>query len=245
MHGWIDFYASAAAAVAAGQIWHGEALALPAAHGLRIDRVSASDDARATVTFTERAGGEDGEGAGSATASASTGARAARPARAARSPRAEKAADHPPIKRLGLRSDEAVAVVVARRQPLIVLGGAHAAELTADGARDADTVLVVPVQATSTLPQPLRRRIAAYAFPNAFFLPAAPEHRFAEGVARLDQAQPLPRALLSAHAGVALTADALDALVEWFVAYSTGRRFEDSLIADYRRERLAELDDAG
>jgi hypothetical protein len=235
MHGWIDFYASAAAAVAAGQIWHGEALALPAAHGLRIDRVSASDDARATVTFTERAGGEDG-GAADGAARASRGARGAS---------AASAADHPPIKRLGLRSHEAVAVVVARRQPLIVLGGAHAAELTADGARDADTVLVVPVQATSALPPPLRRRIAAYAFPNAFFLPAAPEHRFAEGVARLDQAQPLPRALLSAHAGVALTADALDALVEWFVAYSTGRRFEDSLIADYRRERLAELDDAG
>jgi hypothetical protein len=232
VHGWIDFYEPAAAAVAAGQIWLGEALALPVGHGLRIDRVSASDDARATVTFTERAGGEGG----GATGRAASGARTARPARAA------KATDHPPIKRLGLRSDESAAVVVTRRQPLIVLGGAHAAELTADGPRDAETVLVVPVQETSALPQPLRRQIAAYAFPNAFFLPAAPEHRFAEGVARLDQAQPLPRALMSAHAGVALTADALDALAEWYVAYSIGRRFEDSLIADYRRERLAELD---
>lgn len=210
MHGWIDYYERAQAAVAAGQIWTGEPIALPAVHGLRIDRVSPRDDARASVTFADRAAATAGE--------------------------------HPPIKALGLRSDESAAVVTARRRPLIVLGGAGAAELTPAGPRDAETVLVVPVESAAELPQGLRLRIAAYEFPNAFYLPAAPEHRFAEGFARFDQAQPLACTALTGHRGFALTTDARDALVEWFVAYSTGRRFEESLIADYRRERLAELD---
>ncbi|MDW5594641.1 hypothetical protein VSS74_09855 [Conexibacter stalactiti] len=210
MHGWIDYYEPAQATVTGGQIWFGEPIALPAVHGLRIDRVSPRDDTRASVTFADRA--------------------------------AAAAGDHPPIKVLGLRSDESAAVVTARRRPLVVLGGAGATELTPAGPRAADTVLVVPVESVADHPRELRLRIAAYEFPNAFYLPAAPQHRFAEGFARLDQAQPLPRAALTGHRGFALTADALDALVEWFVAYSTGRRFEDSLIADYRRERLAELD---
>jgi hypothetical protein len=81
--------------------------------------------------------------------------------------------------------------------------------------------------------------VAAYGFTNAFYLPASAQPGFPEGFARLDQAQPVVRAHLTDHQGLKLSADALDALVEWFVAFSTNRQPEDSLILEYRRERLA------
>jgi hypothetical protein len=151
--------------------------------------------------------------------------------------------DHPPVKRLGLRSDDALlAATAAPAQLAIVLSAAAATDFAGDAdTRDADTVFVVPWRAIDLQPEPTRRRVAAYGFANAFYLPAAPEHRYPESLARLDHAQPVPRASLTAHQGFALSSDALDALVEWFVAYSTGRRFGDSLIAQYRAEKLAEL----
>lgn len=36
-----------------------------------------------------------------------------------------------------------------------------------------------------------------------------------------------------------LSSDALDALVEWFVAFTTNRQLDDSLILEYRREMLS------
>lgn len=150
--------------------------------------------------------------------------------------------DHPPVTALGLRSDERATIAAARERTVIVLGGDQAVELRGDDAVPAGTVLVVPLEPLADRSAALRRRIAAYAFPNAFYLPAEPSRRAPEHVAWLDQAQPVARERLTAPAGLALTADALDALIEWHVAYATGRRLDGSLIADYRRERLAELD---
>jgi len=84
-----------------------------------------------------------------------------------------------------------------------------------------------------------RERIAYYEFSNAFYLPASEKPPFAEGFARLDHVQPVSQAHLVNHRGLKLSSDALDALVEWFVAFSTGRIDEKSIILDYRREMLS------
>jgi hypothetical protein len=142
--------------------------------------------------------------------------------------------EHPPVHSLGLGLDQGLVLArAARSRPVVVLGGTGAATL----GHDAATAIVVPVFAAGAHDEPTRRRIAAYAFTNAFYLPKSPP--LAESFARLDHAQPVLRAHLSSHQGLKLSSDALDALVEWFVAFSTGRRQADSLILEYRREMLA------
>jgi hypothetical protein len=146
--------------------------------------------------------------------------------------------EHPPLHSLGLGAGEgAVLARTARDRPVVVLGGTTATELDPSGPRDAGTVIVVPIFGAERYDEPTRRRIAAYAYTNAFYLPA--HERLGESFARLDQAQPVLRAQLVEHQGLRLSSDALDALVEWFVAFSTGRQPEDSLILEYRREMLA------
>jgi hypothetical protein len=146
--------------------------------------------------------------------------------------------EHPPVHSLGLGAGEgAVLARTTRNRPVVVLGGTTATELGPDGAHDAGTAIVVPIFGAERYDEPTRRRIAAYAFTNAFYLPAS--ERLTESFARLDQAQPVFRAHLVEHQGLKLSSDALDALVEWFVAFSTNRRLDDSLILEYRREQLA------
>jgi hypothetical protein len=148
--------------------------------------------------------------------------------------------EHPPVHSLGLGAGEgAVLARTTRDHPVVVLGGTTATELGPDGATDAGTVIVVPVFAAERYDAETRRRIAAYGFTNAFYLPASPRPPFAEAFARLDQAQPVFRSHLGSHQGLKLAADALDALIEWFIAFSTNRQPEDSLILEYRREHLA------
>jgi hypothetical protein len=151
--------------------------------------------------------------------------------------RTPEALEHPPVHSLGLGVDEgALLARAARHRPVVVLGGTTAVELDPEGERDAGTVIVVPIFGAQRHDEDTRRRIAAYAYTNAFYLPASPP--LAESFARLDQAQPVLRSQLADHQGLRLTPDALDALVEWFVAFSTNRQLEGSLILEYRREML-------
>jgi hypothetical protein len=146
--------------------------------------------------------------------------------------------EHPPVHSLGLGAGEgAVLARTTRNRPVVVLGGTTATELGPDGTHDAAIAIVIPIFGAERFDEPTRRRIAGYAFTNAFYLPASAP--LPESFARLDQAQPVLRTHLVEHQGLKLSPDALDALVEWFVAFSTDRRLDDSLILEYRREMLA------
>jgi hypothetical protein len=54
--------------------------------------------------------------------------------------------------------------------------------------------------------------------------------------------QAVARSTLSRHRGLKLSPDAIDALIEWFVAFTTNRVPRDSVIHDYRREMLTGSD---
>lgn len=147
--------------------------------------------------------------------------------------------DHDPIHSLHLSSTEGAVVAKTKKdRPVIVLGGLSATELKPSKTAHADTVMVVPVYGADQYDVQFRKRVAYYEFTNAFYLP---EHKqFDEGFARLDHVQPVMRAQLRRHRGLRLADDALEALIEWFVAFTTGRQIADSLILDYRREMLGE-----
>lgn len=147
--------------------------------------------------------------------------------------------NHAPIKSLGLESTEAAVVARSKRnRPVIILGGQSATEVRPRGTTLAETVMVVPVYGADQFDDHTRRRMAYYEFTNVFYLPASKEHGFAEGFARLDHVQPVKAAHLTNHRGFKLASDALDALIEWFMAFTTGRMPDDSLILDYRRDQL-------
>ena len=213
MHGWIEpFLERAEAAIEPGHIWSALPIALPPRHALKIGRVDPKDDAKLDFKVTARGDGAFG---------------------------------HPPIHSLQLASDEAILLARATRNtPVVVLGGTAAAtpsagELGDDGPRDGRHAMVVPLHAADRYDEQTRRGAARYEFANAFYVPACGRPRFAESIARLDHVQPLPQAELTEHRGIRLSDDALDALVEWFVAFTTNRLPGDSLIAAYRREQLA------
>jgi hypothetical protein len=211
VHGWIEpFFERAAAAIEPGHIWSAQPIALPPRHALKIGRVDPKDDAKLDFKLVERGDGAYG---------------------------------HPPIHSLGLASDEAILLARATRdRPVVVLGAGSpaAGELGSDGPRDAHNAIVVPLHPAHRYDEATRRGVARYAFSNAFYLPANERPRLDESVARLDHVQPLPCAELTEHRGLKLSDDALDALVEWFVAFTTNRIPEDSLILAYRREQPAE-----
>jgi hypothetical protein len=212
VHGWIEpFLERADAAIEPGHIWSAQPIALPPRHALRIGRVNPKDDAKLDFKVVARGHGAYG---------------------------------HPPIHSLQLASDDAILLARATRDtPVVVLGGtaatAAAGELGDDGPHTGRHAMVVPLHAADRYDERTRRGAARYEFANAFYLPASGRPRFAESIARLDHVQPLPRAELTEHRGIRLSADALDALVEWFVAFTTDRLPGDSLIAAYRREQLA------
>ena len=154
--------------------------------------------------------------------------------------------DHPPVHSLQLDSTETIVVAKARRnRPVIVLGGRGASTPrdASDSATLTGTVMVVPVHDAGRHSEGMRRRIARYDFTNLFYLPSCPALGFEEGFARLDHAQPVDIEHLGGHRGLRLAPDALDALVEWYVAYATERAPQDSIILDYRREMRAALAD--
>jgi hypothetical protein len=148
--------------------------------------------------------------------------------------------DHPPIHSLKLESTEGLVVAQTKRnRPVIVLGGTAATELRPSDTRHVDSVFVVPVYGADQFDAHVRRRISYYDFTNAFYLPEWARPEFEEGFARLDHAQAVSQSSLTDHRGLKLASDALDALVEWFVGYATGRLPDDSIILDFRREMLA------
>lgn len=209
MHGWIDpFFLGSEKAIEPGEIWTDQPIYLPPRHGLKIERVHPEDDRQLGFSIGGRTAGTF---------------------------------DHPPVHSLKLETSEAVVVAKAKwDRPVIILGGRHASELSAGRgtARHTDTVMVVPVYGADQFDEHVRRRIAYYEFSNLFYLPACRDLGFDEGFARLDHAQPVPTDKLRLHRGLKLASDALDALVEWFVAYATDRAPDDSLIVEYRREML-------
>lgn len=147
---------------------------------------------------------------------------------------------HPPIHSMRLESTEAAVVAKTKRnRPVIVLGGTTASELLPHRTSHADTVMVVPVYGADQFDEHARRRIAYYEYTNAFYLPALKSPKFDEGFARLDHAQPVSRDHLTGHRGLKLSSDALDALVEWFVAFTTNRQLDGSLILEYRKAMLS------
>jgi hypothetical protein len=149
--------------------------------------------------------------------------------------------DHPPVHSLRLGAGEAAVVAKSKKdRPVIVLGGTSATDLRPEGSMVADVVMVVPVYGADQYDEHLRRRVSYYEFTNAFYLPAHDRPAFDEGFARLDHVQSVAQSDLSRHRGLKLTSDALDALLEWFVAYATGRIPDDSVILEYRRDMLAD-----
>jgi hypothetical protein len=148
--------------------------------------------------------------------------------------------DHPPVHSLKLAASEAAVLAKAKKdRPVVIVGGLSATELRPESSKVADVVMVVPVYGADQYDEHTRRRVSYYEFSNVFYLPANDRPAFDEGFARLDHVQPVRQHQLTRPRGLKLSSDALDALVEWFVTYTTGRAPEDSMIVDYRREMIA------
>jgi hypothetical protein len=148
--------------------------------------------------------------------------------------------DHPPVHSLKLGAGEAAVIAKSKKdRPVIVLGGTAATDLRPESSQVADVVMVVPVYGADQYDEHTRKRVSYYEFRNVFYLPANRRPAFDEGFARLDHIQPVAQQHLTRHRGLKLTPDALDALVEWFVAYTTDRIPDDSVILEYRRDMLA------
>jgi hypothetical protein len=150
--------------------------------------------------------------------------------------------NHPPVHSLHLESSEAlVAARTKRDRPVIVIGGTTATEIKPGITTLADTVIVVPVYGADQFDKHTRRRISYYEFTNAFYLPAHKSPAFDEGFARLDHVQSVSQKHLTSYRGLKLSHDALDALIEWFIHYTTDRLPAESLILDYRTQMLKTL----
>lgn len=148
---------------------------------------------------------------------------------------------HAPVHSLKLQASEAAVLAKTKKdRPVVILGGKSACELKPpQQTRVADVVMVLPLYRFERYDEHTRKRASYYEFDNVFYLPSHDQPRFDEGFARLDQVQPVAQGLLTRHRGLKLSADALDALLEWFVHYTTGRGPDDSLILEYRRDMLA------
>jgi hypothetical protein len=154
--------------------------------------------------------------------------------------------DHPPINSLKLESTEAAVLARTKwERPVIIVGGSGASTVTPrESPTHHDILWTVPVYGSDQYSEDVVRRIRMYDFKNLFYLPPSGSPAFKEGFARLDHAQPVMRGHLRKHRGLKLTDDALAALHEWLVAFSTGRIEEDSLILQYRAEQTAPSLDA-
>jgi hypothetical protein len=150
--------------------------------------------------------------------------------------------DHPPINSLKLESTEGAVLAKTKwERPVVIVGGSGASDVRPRGApTHLDILWAVPVYGSDQYEEDTVRRIRMYDFKNLFYLPASASPPFEEGYARLDHAQPVRRHLLRNHRGLKLTDDALAALREWLVAFSTGKIEQDSLILQYRSEQAAD-----
>ncbi len=149
--------------------------------------------------------------------------------------------DHAPINSLKLESTEGAVLAKTKwERPVIIVGGSGASDVRPRGTPTHHDILwVVPVYGSDQYDEDVVRRIRMYDFKNLFYLPASESPAFDEGYARLDHAQPVRRDLLRGHRGLKLTADALAALHEWLIGFSTGKIEPESLILQYREEQIA------
>jgi hypothetical protein len=149
--------------------------------------------------------------------------------------------DHAPINSLKLESTEGAVLAKTKwERPVIIVGGSGASDVKPRGAPTHHDILwVVPVYGSDQYDEGVVRRMRMYDFKNLFYLPASGSPAFDEGYARLDHAQPVRRDLLRGHRGLKLTDDALAALHEWLIGFSTGKIEQDSLILQYREEQIA------
>ncbi|MEY2515241.1 MAG: hypothetical protein QOJ89_2599 [bacterium] len=244
MHGWIEpFYERAEPAIEPGHIWSGQPIALPPRHGLKIGRIDPKDDG--TLIFEVTGRGDELFGHPPIHSLGMTSDEALVLARATRGRPVIVLSVTAAAQELGTGGSprDAGALVAGAES-----GAGAESRAGADSGAAADagtavahagTAVVVPLHAAARYDEDVRRRVSRYEFANAFYLPASERPRFGESVARLDHVQPVRSADLTEHRGVKLSADALDALVEWFVAYTTNRIPADSLILEYRREQLA------
>lgn len=148
---------------------------------------------------------------------------------------------------MAMQSTEAPVIAVAKKdRPVIVLGGLTASEIAQNRENPTahEIVWAIPIYGAEHYPERIRRRIQIYDFRNFFFLPGDADLGFKEGFARLDHAQAIKVSMLKTHRGLRLTSDALDALREWFIYFTTDWIDRESLIFDYRREQTAVGSDA-
>lgn len=205
------FYHAAEKAIEPGQIWSDQPIYLPPRKGMKVTRVNPKDDRDLDFKLCGRTA---------------------------------ETFSHPPIHSVPLAASEAAVFAVAKKdRPVIVLGGLRGVEVSPgrDTSGHNETAWIVPVYGADQYTEHMRRRMAYYEFTNLFYLPASRDPAFDEGFARLDHAQPVHLRHLSKHRGLRLAPEALDALLEWFVSYSTQYLPRDSLILEYRKERLREL----
>lgn len=210
MDGYIEpFYEAAQREHEPGHIWTDQPLYLPPRHGLKISRVDPKDDRHLDYEIVGRI---------------------------------DDLFNHAPVHSMRLESSEAPVVGVAKRdRPVIILGGTAASDIAQRDGKPThhDIVWAVPVYRTEHYDEDIRRRIQRYDFRNFFFLPEDKNRGFKEGFARLDHAQPIMRGMLRSHRGMKLSSDALDALREWYVYFTTDQVDPESLIFDYRKSQTA------
>ena len=152
--------------------------------------------------------------------------------------------EHPPTRRFGgLAYGEALVVSKAKwARPVVVLAAGGSALLAGPNkARATGTYLCAPVYGADQFSADLRRRLAAYAFPNLFYLPASEWPPFGEGFIRFDHIQAIRASHLRNRRDTALTGEAMTVLNDWLAYYLTGRLEPGSALAAYRQEQLGRL----
>lgn len=151
--------------------------------------------------------------------------------------------NHPPVRRLRLGNDEALVVTKSKKnRPVLVLAQPGGNPLPGpDTVADAHTWLCAPIYGGTQFSQNMRRSIRAYKYPNLFYLPECASPSFREGFVRFDHLQAIPEQHLTRRMPARLSEDAIEALHEWLFFYLTQRLPSNSVIAEYRQEKLAEL----
>jgi len=153
---------------------------------------------------------------------------------------------HDHCKAFALPPGEALVVAKAKwNRPVVVLGE-PGTELLArrHKARRADSFVCAPIYGADQFSAGHIASVAAYAYPNLFYLPASVSPPFDEGFVRLDHLQAIARPHLRARRSAMLSAPALELLRHWLMNYLGGGLPAASPIAAYREHALAALDDA-
>lgn len=151
--------------------------------------------------------------------------------------------NHPPVQQLKLGRDEALVVTLSKRnRPVLVLAEPGGNPLAGpDVVANAQTWLCAPVYGGTQFSAQVRESIRAYKYPNLFYLPESTSPSMKEGFLRFDHLQAIPTNDLTRRMPAKLSEEALEAAHEWLYFYLTRRLPHDSVIAEYRREKLAEL----